>query len=116
MNHIGTWQLIKHGIRTGDSNPAESFNCVIKRIIEWTEKPPDVAARAMALTFQYYDTELLRGRYGLGQYNIIPSLGKVSEETAQLQTTFIIHSNNSSLFHLFVFIEVRHHERQASLP
>ncbi len=80
INHIGTWQLLKHGIRTGDSNPAESFNCVIKRIIEWTEKPVDVAARAMALTFQYYDTELLRGRYGLGEYNIIPSLGKVSEE------------------------------------
>ena len=66
-----------HGLATGDTNASESFNCVLQRLQDWDERPVDVIARGFLLLCQYHDTEILRGRYGMGDLTLKSSLSKV---------------------------------------
>ena len=77
ISYIGRWRLQLHGLATGDTNASESFNCVLKRLQDWDERPVDVIARGFLLLCQYHDTEILRGRYGMGDLTLKSSLSKV---------------------------------------
>nr|CAH0112730.1 unnamed protein product [Daphnia galeata] len=77
IGYIGRWRLQLHGLSTGDTNASESFNCVLKRLQDWDERPVDVIARGFLLLCQYHDTEILRGRYGMGDLTLKSSLSKV---------------------------------------
>lgn len=66
--------LRESGLKTANSNSSESYNCVLKRLQEWKERPIDVVARAFMLLSQYHSVEILRGRYGLGDLTLAPHL------------------------------------------
>ena len=89
-----------NGLETGDTNPSESFNAVLKRLQEWDEKPVDIIARGFALLCQYHDIEILRGRYLMGDLRLKPSCSKVSYfiHTILTRTDFFPCSNRSLKF------------------
>lgn len=62
------------GIQAAYSNSSESYNCVLKRLQEWHERPIDVIAQGLCRLADYHDIEILRGRYRLGELSIEPHL------------------------------------------
>ena len=59
----------KTGITT---NLSEGFNFLIKDLMDWKEVPEDVIILAMKLLQQYYICETMRGKAGLGTYELRP--------------------------------------------
>ena len=70
--------LREFGRESADTNSSESFNAVLKRLSEWKERPLDVVVQSFSNLCQYYDVEILRGRYGLGDWTLRPELEGVS--------------------------------------
>lgn len=56
------------------TNACESYNCVLKCLQDWAEVPVDVITQGLMHLCQYHNIEIMRGRYGLGTYQIRPSL------------------------------------------
>ena len=52
------------------TNTSESFNCLMKRFIEWKERPIDSLCLALYNLSKTFIMEIIRGRYGRGEYTI----------------------------------------------
>jgi hypothetical protein len=56
------------------NNISESMNTVIKRLNEWKETPVDAMVLFLYYLQIYYKTEILRGRCGIGEFKLKPSI------------------------------------------
>ncbi len=68
IDRIGTWTCQKYGASKMTTNQSESLNCVIKDLNNWKEYPIDAMVLSLFHLSQYYNVEILRGRYNYGQH------------------------------------------------
>lgn len=66
IDQVGTWVLSEHGLTTVTNNPAESMNALLKRALERKEVFVDKLVMILYRLSSSINTEILRGRYGLG--------------------------------------------------
>ena len=52
------------------TNTSESINCLMKRFIEWKERPIDSLCLALYNLSKTFIMEIIHGRYGRGEYTI----------------------------------------------
>jgi hypothetical protein len=81
IDRIGTWACQKYGASKMTTNQSESLNCVIKDLNNWK----DISDRRHGVKpfplSQYYNVEILRGRYNYGQHRIILHLAGLCKQT-----------------------------------
>lgn len=72
IDRIGSWVLKKYDLTSATNNVAESVNAILKRMFEWKEGPIDCIVLALYRLLESFYAEIIRGRYGLGTYNLLP--------------------------------------------
>jgi len=72
VDRIGAWTCNKYGLSKITTNQSESLNCAIKGLNDWKEYPIDAMVMSLFQLSQYYNAEILRGRYNFGQPRILP--------------------------------------------
>ena len=94
MSHFGHWNIqskfgqffTENGITT---NQSEGFNWLLKDLQDWKEAPIDSVIVAFRMLQTYYLNEIERGKYGVGNYTLLPEfkdmmtyIGKLSTKVA----------------------------------
>jgi len=74
MNQLGAWVLRPLGLEKVTSNQSEFFNTVLKRLQDWKEAPLDSMALCLLRLAQYHLTEVRRGLYGIGEFQLRPGI------------------------------------------
>lgn len=64
----------KKDISSRTNNRAESMNALVKRFNEWKEAPIDAMVLSLLRLCDSFYAEILRGRYQLGTYHLLPHL------------------------------------------
>lgn len=77
IDRIGAWPCNKYGVSKITTNQSESLNCVIKGLNNWKEYPIDAMVLSLFQLSQYYNAEIMRGRYNYGQHRILPKLANL---------------------------------------
>jgi DNA-directed RNA polymerase subunit K/omega len=60
----------KHGLTRVTNNRAESMNALLKRFVDWKESQVDTMILALEEISASFYSEILRGRYGRGNYHL----------------------------------------------
>jgi hypothetical protein len=60
----------KHGLTRVTNNRAESMNALLKRFVDWKESQVDRMILALEEISASFYSEILRGRYGRGNYHL----------------------------------------------
>lgn len=74
VDRIGARACNKYGLSKITTNQSESLNYVITGLNDWKEYPIDAMVISLFQLSQYYNAEILRGRYNFGQHRILPEL------------------------------------------
>lgn len=80
IDRIGAWVCNKYGVGKITTNQSESVNNLIKGLNDWKECPIDAMVLSLFQLSQYYNAEIIRGRYNYGQHRILPELAHVYKE------------------------------------
>lgn len=70
INKIGKWKCMEFREERITTNQSESMNFVMKSLLDWKEVPIDIMCLSAFRLSQYYDREIVRGRYNLGNYRL----------------------------------------------
>ena len=60
----------KIGLTRVTTNTSKSFNCLMKRFTAWKERPIDTLCLSLYNLLKSFIMEIIRGRYGMGEYII----------------------------------------------
>ena len=74
VDRAGRWIIKKHNLSSVTTNISESFNCLMKRFMDWTDRPIDVLCVAFYRLAKTFVMEFIRGRYRKGNYTIRSSV------------------------------------------
>ena len=85
-NHVGSWEERGFERELVTSNASESFNAALKRVQQWKEAPIDAMALVLYRMAQAFDTEIQRGRVGLGDYKLRQGLSPQTINTESIST------------------------------
>ncbi|XP_059174682.1 probable ATP-dependent RNA helicase DDX52 [Physella acuta] len=77
IHKLGSWVLKEHGLIEISGNQCEALHSLLKVLEDWKEPPIDSIALSLYRLAEFNNTEILRGRKLLGEYQLRPDLQRV---------------------------------------
>lgn len=74
INKMGSWILLKFGIKLLTNNQSESLNATMKRLMNWKRLSIDHMANSLRMIDAFFLMKIRRGKLGCQDYTLLPQL------------------------------------------
>ncbi len=74
INKMGSWILLKFGIKLLTNNQSESLNATMKRLMNWKRLSIDHMANSLRIIYAFFLMKIRRGKLGCRDYTLLPQL------------------------------------------
>lgn len=84
INKMGSWILLKFGIKLLTNNQSESLNATMKRLMNWKRLSIDHMANSLRMIDAFFLMKIRRGKLGCRDYTLLPQLQEESAGRANV--------------------------------